>query len=75
MLKLNDEKTKMTIFSSKHNLNVYGDCSLTIGDDTLSPSHRIRNLGVHMDQHLAMTDRVTAVCVTICIDCRQYGTT
>ena len=35
---------------------------MTIGDDTVSPSHSIRNLGVHMDQHLMMTDHVTAVC-------------
>ncbi|KAI0227512.1 hypothetical protein LSAT2_022036, partial [Lamellibrachia satsuma] len=61
MLKLNDEKAKM-IFTSKHNLRMYGGCSLTIGDDTVSPSDRIRNLGVHMDQHLTMTDHVTAVC-------------
>ena len=62
MLKLNDEKTKMMIFTSKHHLKVCGGCYLTIGDDTVSPSHRIRNLGVHMDQHLTMTDHVTAVC-------------
>ena len=62
MLTLNDEKTKMMIFTSKRHLKVYGGCSLTIGDDTVSPSHRIRNLGVHMDQHVTMTDHVTAVC-------------
>ena len=61
-MKLNDEKTKMMIFTSKHHLKTYGGCSLTIGDDTVSPSDRIRNLGVHMDQHLSMTDHVTAVC-------------
>ena len=52
MLKLNDEK----------HLKVYGGCFLTISDDTVSPSHRIRNMGVHMDQHLTTTDHVTAVC-------------
>ena len=62
MLKLHDEQTKMMIFTSKYHLNVYGGCSLTIGDDIVSPSHRIRNLGVHMDQHLTMPDHVTAVC-------------
>ena len=34
---------------------------MTLGDDTASPSHRIRNMGVHIDQHLTMTDHVTAV--------------
>ena len=56
MLKLNDEKTKAMIFTSKHHLKVYGGCSLTIGDDTVSPSHSIRNLGVHMDQHPVIKD-------------------
>ena len=35
---------------------------MTIGDDTVSPSNHIRNLEVHMDQHLSMTYHVTAVC-------------
>ena len=35
---------------------------MTIGDDTVSPPDRIRNLGVHMDQHMSMTDHVTVVC-------------
>ena len=62
MLKLNNEKTNMTIFSLKHHLNVYGGCSLTIGDDTVSPSHRIRNLGVHMDKK-SDDDRSCDCCV------------
>ena len=63
MLNLNDDNTKMMIFTPKHHLKTFRGCSLAIGDDTVSPSDRIRNLGVHMDQHLWMTDHVTAVCV------------
>ena len=37
MLKLNDEKTKMMIFTSEHHLKTYGGCSMTKGDDTVSP--------------------------------------
>ncbi|KAK2174588.1 hypothetical protein NP493_790g00006 [Ridgeia piscesae] len=62
LLKLNDEKTKMMIFTSEHHLKTYEGYSLTIGDDTVSPSDRIMYLGVHKDQHLTMTDHVTAVC-------------
>ena len=62
LFSLNDENTKMMIFTSKHHLKTYGGCSLTTGDDTVSPSDRIRNLRVHMNQHLSMTDHVTAVC-------------
>ena len=31
MLKLNDDNTEMIIFTSKHNLKLYGVCSMTIG--------------------------------------------
>ena len=50
------------IFTSKHHLKTYGDCSLTIGDNTVSPSERIMNLRVIIDQHLSVTDHVTDVC-------------
>jgi len=52
----------MVIFTSKHHLMTYTGCSLRIGDDTVSPADRIRILGVHMDQHLSITDHMTAVC-------------
>ena len=52
----------MMVFTSKHHIWVYGGCSLTTVDDMNLPSDRIRNLGIHMDQHLTMTDHVTAVC-------------
>ena len=62
MLKRNVEQSKMMIFVPKHHLKTYGGCSLTVGYDTVSPSDRIRNLGVHMDQHLPMTYHVSAMC-------------
>ena len=61
-LKLNDDKTEVIIFISKHHPKLYGVCCLTIGADIISPVDCVRNLGVHMDQHLTMTHHVTAVC-------------
>ena len=61
MLKLNYDKTEMIIFISKHHLKLYGVCSMNIGADIISPVDCVRNLGVHMDQHLTMTHHVTAV--------------
>ena len=55
-------KTNMMIFILKHHLWMYGGCSLTTVDDTILPSDRIMNLGIHIDQHLTMTGHVTAVC-------------
>ena len=61
MLKLNDDKTEMIIFISKHHLKLYEVCSMNIRADIISPVDCVRNLGVHMDQHLMMTHHVTAV--------------
>ena len=49
---------------------------MTIGADIISPVDCIRNLGVHMDQHLTMTHHVTAVLLVIIIytDYHQYVT-
>ena len=62
MLKLNDDKTEMIISISKRHLKLYGVCSMTSGADIISPVDCVRTLGVHTDQHLTMTHRVTAVC-------------
>ena len=35
---------------------------MTIGADIISPVDCVRNLGVHMDQHLTITHHETAVC-------------
>ena len=63
MLKLNDDKNEMAIFTSKHHINLYGVCSMTIGSDIISPVDRVRNVGVHMDEYLTMPHNVTAACV------------
>ena len=61
MLKLNGEKTRTMVFASTHHLWVYGGCSLTTVDDMILSSDCIRNLGIHMDPNLTMTDQVTVV--------------
>ena len=71
-MKLNDDKTEMLIFMSKHQLRQYGVCPITIGDSVIPAVEDVRNLGVKMDQHMSMAQQVTAVCaVTI----RRYLTT
>ena len=66
-LKLNDGKTDVIRFVSKHNANRLGDlvsCPVNIGNSTIVPKSRVRNLGVIMDQHLSMIDNVSAVCAS-----------
>ena len=63
-LKLNEDKTEMVIFVSKHHLKKYGETSITIGESCVNPVRDVRNLGVQMDQHMTMVQQVTAVCAS-----------
>ena len=66
-LKLNDDKTQVIRFVTKHNMNKLGDvvsCPINIGNSSIVPKSRVRNLGVIMDQHLSMIDHVSAVCAS-----------
>ena len=62
MLKLNDDKTQMVIFCSKHDLGQYGHCTINIGDSSIIPVSHVHNFGVQMDDHLSMISQVTAIC-------------
>jgi hypothetical protein len=63
-LKLNDGKTELVMFMSKHHLKKHGQCTISIGDSTISPAEHVRNLGVQMDRHLDMVSQVTATCAS-----------
>ena len=52
------------MFMSKYHLNRYGQCTINIGDSTITPAHHVRNLGVQVDQHLSMVPNVTAICAS-----------
>ena len=45
MLKLNDDKTELIVFTSKYKQDVYNDLSITIGGTVVDCSSQIRNLG------------------------------
>ena len=61
-LKLNDDKTELTISMSAHHQKTYGQCDITIGESTISPASHVHNLGVEMDSHLSMSHQVSAIC-------------
>ena len=53
--KLNDNRTQVTRFVSKHNVTKLGDlvsCPINIGNSSIVPLFRVRYLGVIMDQHV-----------------------
>ncbi len=60
-LKLNDEKTEVILLGTKHRLDHLGQIEITVGDMTIHPTDKVRNLGVIFDKHLSMDDQVNSV--------------
>ena len=50
MLKLNDDKTELIVFTSKYKQDLYNDLSITIGDTVVDCSSQIKDLGVIFDE-------------------------
>ena len=48
MLKLNDDKTELIVFTSKYKQDVYNDLSITIGDTVVDCSSQVKDLGGHL---------------------------
>jgi hypothetical protein len=62
MLKLNDSKTEIVVFGSKHALAEIGPLDLQIGDSTIPASSSVCNLGCLQDCHLTMEKQVSKIC-------------
>ena len=60
MLKCNDPKTDMMIISSKFS-PIEKLLPVKVGDHFISPSTKLRNLGVIMDKHLTMSDHISNI--------------
>jgi hypothetical protein len=58
-LKLNDTKTEFITFSPS-NHQFPRELHLKLGDNMVSPSERVRNLGVILDSHLSMEQQISA---------------
>ena len=50
MLKLNDDKTEVIVFTSKYKQDLYNDLSITIGDTVVDCSSQVKDLGVIFDR-------------------------
>ena len=64
LLKLNDQKTDVVVFGTKHKLPLMKDIRITIGGSTMSSSSQVRNLGVIFDSTLSMTYHISTICRT-----------
>ena len=49
MLKLNDDKTELIVFTSKYKQDLYNYLSITIGGTVVDCSSQFRDLGVIFD--------------------------
>ena len=59
MLKLNDDKTELIVFTSKYKLDLNNDLSITIGDIVVDCSSQVKNLGVIFDRVLSLGQHVS----------------
>ena len=49
-LKLNNDKTELTVWGTKQQLSKVDDVSIKIGNDTIPAVSSAQNLGVHFDR-------------------------
>ena len=73
MLKLNNEKSELIVFSSKHRIRRVNNLSLTIGGRLLHAVQSMRNLGVIMDSGLTMEKQVNAISKSCFYHIRNIG--
>ena len=64
MLKLNDDKTKLIVFTSKYKQDLYNHLSITIGGTVVDCSLQVRDLGVIFDQMLSPRQHVSYTSIT-----------
>ena len=73
MLKLNDEKTEVILFTSKHGLKSLSSITVIDGEQQQLQSSSVRDLGVIYDQHLSMSQHVHSLCRTGYYHLRNIG--
>ncbi len=72
MLKLNNDKTEVMLFSSRY-CQQTASPSVRIGDDVITPSSSVRNLGVTYDKSLTMDKHINAVSRSCYAQLRNIG--
>jgi len=59
---INDDKTEFLLIGTRQQLDKLDSCSITVGDNHISPSPCVRNLGSWFDSNLSMTDHINKAC-------------
>ena len=61
MLKLNESKTEIIVFSSCRKQDIMNNISFKFGDSVIFPVTKVKNLGVFFNSHLSMESQVLSV--------------
>ena len=59
---INDSKTEFILIGTRQQLCKLQPCAISVGDDTITSSTQVKNLGCWLDSHLNMSKQVTSVC-------------
>ena len=62
LLKLNDDKTECIIFGTQQQLNKIQEFTINIGDNSITSTPTVRNLGYFMDKQLKQKEQVKKIC-------------
>jgi hypothetical protein len=73
MLKLNQNKTELIVFTSKHRTKSMEDLDLAIGNSSISAAPFVKNLGVVMDRNLTMEQQVNTISKSCYYQIRNIG--
>ena len=73
MLKLNNDKTEVILFLSKHNSKHVKDISIKVGDSEITTSSCVKNLGVTFDSAIGMEHHVNKTCKSALYQLRNIG--
>ena len=65
MLMLNDGKTEVIIFGSRHNMQLVPSIDVVVGDCTIKSVCSVRNLGAYFDSQMSMQEFVDNKCKSV----------
>ena len=72
-LKLNDNKTEMLVVGSRKQLSKVHISDVAVGNVVITPSTKVRDLGVVPDTEMTMADHINSVCRSLCHQIRNIS--
>lgn len=73
MLKLNQDKTELIIFSPKNRLGAFENCKINFDGQIIDATSCVRNLGVLFDRTLTLDDQISSISKQCFYQLRNIG--